>query len=223
MYFTLLITKSLTQSLRQFVTINGMKLIVGLGNPGTAYVNTRHNAGFMVIDHVLKELRSDGEDWSATNKLKSDIASFTVNGEKVILAKPHTYMNESGQAVSLLLNYYKVEPEDLWLVYDELDLPLGTLKIRNGGAAAGHRGVESVMEAIGTDTFWRFRLGIGESHDKEHPIGRQVIRDAKDFVLGTFTESEIGKVRELIKHSTQAITTGLEKDLTAAMNQYNSR
>lgn len=137
-----------------------MKLIVGLGNPGEKYENTRHNLGFLVLDHLLKDLGTSKIEWDSSNKLKSDIALFTLHKEKVILAKPQTYMNNSGMAVQLLKDFYKVEPEDLWIVYDELDLPLGSIKIRFGGAAAGHHGVESIMEAIGTDKFWRYRLGI---------------------------------------------------------------
>ena len=204
-----------------------MKLIVGLGNPGEKYIDTRHNAGFMVVDHLLKEFGTAKDTFSSNSKLKSDIATFTIQTEtgeeKVILAKPQTYMNESGQAVSLLMHFYKVEADDLWLVYDELDLPMGTLKIRNGGAAAGHRGVGSVMDSIGTDKFWRFRLGIGVSHNKEEPIGKQYIRDAKEFVLDTFSQAEQGKLREMIKHATQALQCGVEKGLETAMNRFNTK
>lgn len=204
-----------------------MKLIVGLGNPGEKYVNTRHNCGFMVVDQVLKDLGTSSDDWSSNSKLKSDVATFTVasdaGAEKVILAKPQTYMNESGQAVSLLANFYKVDSEDVWIVYDELDLPLGTLKIRNGGAAAGHHGVESVMESLGTDKFWRFRLGIGVSHNKEQPVGKQFKRDAKEFVLDPFTQAEQGKLREMINHSSDALQAGIKKGLETAMNRFNTK
>lgn len=204
-----------------------MKLIVGLGNPGEKYTDTRHNSGFMVVDHLLKELGTNKDDWSSNAKLKSDIATFTLQTEtgeeKVILAKPQTFMNDSGRAVSLLMNFYKVEANDLWIVYDELDLPMGSLKIRNGGAAAGHHGVESIMESIGTDKFWRFRLGIGQSHDREHAIGRQVIRDAKEYVLGTFSQGEQGKARELIKHATKALQTAIDKGIESAMNRFNTK
>jgi PTH1 family peptidyl-tRNA hydrolase len=132
-------------------------------------------------------------------------------------------MNNSGMAVQLLKDFYKIEPEDVWIVYDELDLPLGSIKIRFGGAAAGHHGVESVMEAIGTDKFWRFRLGIGESHDKNHPVGRQEVRDAKEYVLDKFHSSEAGKERELIKHGSQALHIALKKGMEAAMNRFNTK
>lgn len=204
-----------------------MKLIVGLGNPGEKYENTRHNCGFMVVDHLLKELGTTSDDWSNNSKLKSDIAMFTISAasgdEKVILAKPQTYMNDSGTAVSLLMNFYKIEAEDLWVVYDELDLPMGSLKIRNGGAAAGHHGVESVMEHVGTDKFWRFRLGIGKSHDREHALSKQIMRDAKEYVLEKFGDGEQGKARDLVKHACQAIECALKKDLQTAMNRFNSK
>ena len=201
-----------------------MKLIVGLGNPGEKYENTRHNLGFQAVEHFLKDTQSaKGAVWSTNKKLKSDIVALEFKSEKVVLAKPQTFMNNSGMAVSLLLNYYKVKPKDLWVVYDELDLPVGSMKIRFGGAAAGHHGVESVMECIATDKFWRFRLGIGASHDKEHVIGRQKIKKAKEFVLGGFRSTDRGKVRELIKHGSKALQVALDKDIETAMNRFNTR
>ncbi len=205
-----------------------MKLIVGLGNPGEKYVNTRHNSGFLVVEHLLKDCSGPADEWSSNTKLKSDVAIITFkpkagDQEKIILAKPQSFMNNSGMAVSLLLSFYKIEPQDLWVVYDELDLPLGSMKIRFGGAGAGHHGVESIMEAIGTDKFWRYRLGIGTSHDKEHPIGRQTFRDAKEYVLGSFNASEQGKARELIKHGSKALQMALEKGIEASMNRFNTK
>jgi peptidyl-tRNA hydrolase, PTH1 family len=212
-----------------------MKLIVGLGNPGEKYEHTRHNFGFMVIEHLLKDLESvKNTVWSSTEKVKSDIALIdwkpkVGKGEKIILAKPKTYMNNSGMAVGLLASFYKVEPTDIWIVYDELDLPLGAMKIRFGGAAAGHHGVESIMESLGTDKFWRFRLGIGVTrhHDdgdgKQHAIGREKIKGAEQFVLDSFGHGEQGKVRELIKHGSQALEMALEKGIEAAMNRFNTK
>jgi peptidyl-tRNA hydrolase, PTH1 family len=131
-----------------------MKLIVGLGNPGTKYESTRHNVGFMVLEHLLKDLESvKKSNWDKNEKLKSEIYLLDYqpkNGdpEKVILARPLTYMNNSGMAVGLIAKFYKIKPEDIWIVYDELDLPLGSMKIRQGGGAAGHHGVESFMENL---------------------------------------------------------------------------
>jgi PTH1 family peptidyl-tRNA hydrolase len=197
-----------------------MKLIVGLGNPGEKYENTRHNFGFWVVDHLLKDISSASASvWSNEDKVKSEIAK--VDG--AILAKPKTFMNNSGMAVSLLASYYKIEPDDVWIVYDELDLPVGSMKIRFGGAAAGHHGVESIIEKLGTDKFWRFRLGIGTSHSKEHPIGRQKIHDAEDYVLGSFHSGDQGKIKDLIKHASKALQMALDKGMDEAMNRFNTK
>ena len=199
-----------------------MKIIVGLGNPGEKYENTRHNLGFLVADHLLKDLGTNDIVWNHSSKLKSDTASFTVGEEKLLLVKPQTFMNNSGMAVQLIKDFYKVESEDLWIVYDELDLPLGSIKIRFGGAAAGHHGVESIMEAVGTDKFWRFRLGIGVTHNKSE-VGKHDFKDAKDYVLDQFHSEEKGKVRELVKHTSEALQCALEKGMEAAMNRFNTK
>lgn len=199
-----------------------MKIVVGLGNPGEKYENTRHNLGFLVVDHLLKDLGTSDVVWTHSAKLKSDTASFTVGEEKLLLVKPQTFMNNSGMAVQLVKDFYKVEPEAVWIVYDELDLPLGSIKIRFGGAAAGHHGVESIMEALGTDKFWRFRLGIGVTHDKSE-VGKHDFKDAKDYVLDQFRSGEKGKVRELVKHASEALECAVEKGMEAAMNRFNTK
>lgn len=213
-----------------------MKLLVGLGNPGEKYIHTRHNFGFMVVEQFLKDFESLANTvWSVSEKVKSDVALIDWQPkagelERVILAKPKTYMNNSGMAVSLLTSFYKVAPEDVWVVYDELDLPLGSMKIRFGGAAAGHHGVESIIEHLNTDKFWRFRMGIGTTHlhndaddGKQHAIGRRKVRNAEDFVLDTFGHGDQGKVRELIKHGSDALQMALEKGIEASMNRYNTK
>src|SRR6185369_325484 len=216
-----------------------MKLIVGLGNPGEKYEHTRHNFGFTVVEQFLKDFESvDKTVWSLSDKVKSDIAlidwkSKIGNTERIILAKPKTYMNNSGMAVGLLASFYKVDSADIWIVYDELDLPVGSMKIRFGGAAAGHHGVESIMENLGTDKFWRFRMGIGVSHPhtgrerredgKNHTVGSQAIKKADQLVLGKFSSGEQGKVRELIKHGSDALQMALEKGMEASMNRYNTK
>lgn len=210
-----------------------MKLIVGLGNPGGKYESTRHNLGFMVVDHVLKNFEPVRKgDWENSAKFKSEIAqiewqrrsasSGQANLEKVILAKPKTYMNNSGMAVQLISSFYKVAPSDLWVIHDDFDLPIGAMKIRFGGASAGHHGVESVIEALKTDKFWRFRLGTGESRAKGK-IAKHKIRKADDFVLSGFGKGESGKIRELIKRAVKAIETGLEEDLKKAQNRFNTK
>ena len=144
-----------------------MKLIVGLGNIGEKYEKTRHNVGFMVLDRFLQDIKSVKQTvWEENKKFKSFTASYNWQPkhgelEKLVLAKPSTHMNASGIAVKLLADFYKVKPVDIWVIHDELDLPLGSMKIRFGGSSAGHRGIENIMEQLGTEKFWRFRMGIG--------------------------------------------------------------
>jgi PTH1 family peptidyl-tRNA hydrolase len=220
-----------------------MKLIVGLGNPGKQYEKTRHNLGFMVAEQFLKDFTPvNNTSWDDDTKRKADVAVIEWQRrshssdqeivEKVILAKPKTYMNNSGMAVQLLSKFYKIEPENIWVVYDDLDLPLGNMKIRLGGASAGHHGIDSIIQTLGTDKFWRFRLGIGmrkntavkvDTDGKAHPIGKEVMRNTEDFVLGKFSGPQWGKARELIHRASKAIQEGLEQNLDSAMNRYNTK
>lgn len=199
-----------------------MKLIVGLGNPGEKYEKTRHNIGFMALDQFLKDFESEKETaWTDSSKFKSDIAELVWQpehgkAEKVVLAKPKTYMNDSGLAVSLLTGFYKVQPEDVWILHDDVDFPAGSMRIRLGGASAGHRGIMSIIEKLGTDKFYRFRLGIGRPGESEHS-------GVSHYVLDTFNHEDHSKVRELLKRTSKAIQMGLEKGLDAAMNKYNTK
>lgn len=205
-----------------------MRLIVGLGNPGEKYQSTRHNVGFMVLDHFLKDRESvKNSNWNEEKKLKSliyilDFKTKNQELEKVILAKPLTYMNNSGMAVLLITQFYKIKPEDVWVVHDELDLPLGYMKIRFGGGTAGHHGVESIMQALSTDKFWRFRMGIGFSKNKDS-IARHKFKNTEDFVLDRFTTHETRTVKHLLKRAMESLIVGLEKDIQAAMNRYNTK
>jgi len=202
-----------------------MKLVVGLGNPGEKYERTRHNLGFMTVEHFLKDFElAKSTSWENSVKFKSDIAQIEWQPkhgvlEKVILVKPKTYMNNSGLAIQLITSYYKLPTTDVWITHDDIDLPLGSLKIRFGGASAGHHGVESVMEHLNTDKFWRFRMGIGEAGK----IKNQKLRNVEDFVLSDFTGSERGKLKDLIKKGVKAIETSLEDSLEAAMNKFNAK
>ena len=202
-----------------------MKLIIGLGNPGERYTKTRHNFGFMVLDALFKDYSTPKESFREEKKFQAEIAEINWqpkrgSEEKVILVKPQTYMNGSGITVSLISNFYKVKPEDVWVVHDEVDLPLGAMKIRLGGSSAGHKGIESIIEHLSSDKFWRFRLGIGEQ--RVHKEGKEV-KHIDDFVLGEFGESEKGKSREIIKRAKKALEDALEEGLERAMNRFNTK
>lgn len=207
-----------------------MKLVVGLGNPGNKYEGTRHNLGFMVLDQFLKDAEPvEKTVWDNNAKLKSDVYVLEWDSkkrnhhtEKVILAKPKTYMNNSGMAVSLLANFYKVKPADIWIVHDELDLPLGSMKIRMGGSGAGHHGIESVMEKLGTDKFWRFRLGIGQAHAKRE-IAKHLIRKAEEFVLKGFKGKDSSLAKKSVKRAAKAVADALEEGIEASQNRYNTK
>lgn len=205
-----------------------MKLIVGLGNPGEKYERTRHNLGFMTAEHFLKDFQNTKNTlWENSSKFKSDITQIEWQPkhgslEKVILAKPKTYMNNSGLGVKIIADFYKISPDYIWILHDDIDLPLGAMKIRFGGASAGHHGVESIIEHLGTDKFWRFRMGIGEQNQKLN-IKNQKLRNVEEFVLGTFSGSEKGKMKDLVKRGVKAIETSLEDGLEAAMNRFNTK
>ena len=178
-----------------------MKLIVGLGNPGSKYENTRHNLGFMVVERFLKNYEPVSKtEWEDDKKFKSETTEIIWQPrhgeeEKIILAKPRTYMNNSGLAVNLASSYYKIPTTEIWVIHDDVDLSFGSMKIRFGGASAGHHGVESVMEALGTDKFWRFRMGIGVKNGKLR-VENSMLKNVEDFVLGEFGGKEKGKIRE---------------------------
>jgi PTH1 family peptidyl-tRNA hydrolase len=203
-----------------------MKLIVGLGNPGDKHAKTRHNLGWTVVDAFLKDFESSSQAlWQEEKKFQSLIAELDwqpkkSQAEKVLLVKPLTYMNGSGVAVSSIAKFYKIKPEDIWIIHDEIDLPLGGMKIRFAGASAGHKGVESVIESLGTDKFWRFRIGIGEQREAVHD---KKVKPIDNFVLGGFSEGEKGKAREIVKKAVKAVQDALEEGLEKAMNRFNTK
>ena len=205
-----------------------MKLIVGLGNPGEKYEKTRHNLGFMVVEKFLKNYEPVSKTiWQDEKKFKSDITEIEWQPrhgkeEKVILVKPKTYMNNSGLAISLISQYLNISISDVWIIHDDIDLPLGAMKIRFGGGTAGHHGIQSIMEKLGTDKFWRFRMGLGVENHKSQ-ITNHKLKNMDDFVLGKFRGGERGKVRELIKRGAKAIEMGLEVGLESAMNRFNTK
>ena len=218
-----------------------MKLIVGLGNPGEEHEKTRHNLGFMVVERFLKDFEPiKHTEWDNNEKFKSDVAHIDWQPkvgllEKVILAKPKTYMNNSGLAVSLLASFYsprfageagKVKPEDIWILHDDIDLPIGSLRIRMGGSSAGHKGIESIIQHLKTERFWRFRLGIGhplKTQNSKLKTQKYMAKHVEEFVLEPFATDEQGSIKHLVKHASKALGEALEHGIDSAMNIYNTK
>ncbi len=208
-----------------------MKLIVGLGNPGSVYQDTRHNVGFMVIEKLAKELSRESVSWKEEEKFKALIAKI---GD-VILVKSITFMNSSGVAVTSIMRYFKLSPSDVWIVHDDIDLPLGKIRIREKGSSAGHRGVESVIRELKSDQFIRFRLGIGRgklfskgdsdtAYIEKGNAGRAQRHRHKwdiSFVLSRFTRGEAGTLKHLIKNGTEAVRIALTEGIDKAMGRFN--
>ncbi len=184
-----------------------MKIIIGLGNPGEKYQGTRHNLGFMVIDEYAKKHLAVGFSFNVDKKIKAEIIKL----DHVWLVKPQTFMNNSGLSVKALVDYYHINLDDLIIVYDELDLPLGQIKIRLGGAGAGHHGVESIIKSLGTDQFLRVRLGIGNRYTKS----------ADKYVLEMWPSGERAKVKHMVKQTIKVLDLILDKGYEAAQNQFN--
>jgi len=194
-----------------------MKLIVGLGNPGKKYRNTRHNIGFMVLDGLLGKLTPVGETvWQQSKKFNSLIAKI----DDIILVKPQTFMNASGIAVAKIASYYYIEPAEIWVIHDEVDLPLGKIRIRKGGGTAGHRGLESIIEQLGTGGFVRFRLGIGHPREVAKSM-RKREKLVEKYVLSRFSLKEKSAVKQMVKKGVKAIQLALDEGLERAMNQFN--
>ncbi len=183
-------------------------LIVGLGNPGRKYQNTRHNAGFLLLNALAKEM---GITFSRLQS-KALVTHGLLEGQKVILAKPQTYMNLSGEAVGALMKFYKLPPEALLVVYDDVDLPFGALRMRPKGGAGGHKGMASIIQHLGTQNFPRLRIGI------DRPPGRT---DAAAYVLQDFSADELEALSETLGRGIQAIHLFVTQGLDAAMNYVN--
>lgn len=186
-----------------------MYVVCGLGNPGKRYANTRHNLGFITIDRLAEKLGVDVK----RVKFKALVAEARVGAcaEKVILVKPQTYMNLSGESVREVVDFYKVEPDHLIVVYDDLDLDVGRIRIRPQGSAGTHRGMQSVIYQLGFDNFPRIRIGIGD----------RGVMDIKDYVTGGFSKEEVGPLEDAVDRAVGAILTIIENGTAAAMNQYN--
>ncbi len=183
-------------------------LFVGFGNPGREYIHTRHNIGFMLIDRIAVRLNAQGMKLQS----KAIVTSSIYEGHKLILAKPQTYMNLSGQSVQGLLHFYKLPIENLLVTHDDLDIPFGTIRIRPGGGPGGQRGMADTIDRLGTKEFPRLRLGIGR------PPGRM---DPKDYVLQDFSKDDQKFLPEVLDRASEAALEFVMKGLNAAMNKYN--
>jgi len=184
-----------------------MKLIVGLGNIGKEYENTRHNAGFEVIDILADRLNIKVDQ----KKFKATIGISNVNGEKVILMKPSTYMNLSGNAVIECVNFYKIETKDIIVVHDDLDLPVGKIRIREKGSAGGQKGIKSIMNQLHTTDINRIRVGIDK--DPRIPV--------VDYVLGKTKKADLPAYKEALNKAAEALESSITLDFNKVMNRYN--
>ncbi len=192
-----------------------MKLIVGLGNPGLVYSHNRHNIGFMCLSRFA---RMHGIRF-AHKKGQARVAEGEIAGTNVILARPQTMMNRSGLSVSRLVQRYKISPEDLIIIHDDLDLPLGKIRIRKGGRSGGHKGIESIIEELGSTDFVRIRVGIGRPDAMG--AGRDKDAEVVDHVLGDFEAGENRVATEVKNIVAEAISCLISEGLAAAMNRYN--
>ena len=183
-------------------------LIVGLGNPGPEYARSRHNVGWLVVERLAERhrLRFDKV------QLKARVAVGTARERRVILARPLTYMNRSGESVGPLLRFYKVPLSQLLVVYDEMDIPFAALRLRPGGGAGGHGGMKSIINALGAQDFTRLRVGLGRP-----PAGW----DPADYVLAQWTKDEVAQLPTLVDRAADAIETWLTEGLLTAMNRFN--
>ena len=188
-----------------------MYIIAGLGNPTKQYEGTRHNVGFDVIDRIADEYNISVE----TRKGKALTGTGIIAGRKVLLAKPQTYMNLSGESLRALTDFYKIDVEtELLVIYDDISLDVGQLRIRKKGSAGGHNGIKNIILHLGHDTFQRIKIGVGEK-----PKGY----DLADYVLGHFSGEELAIMKESLEKVCGAVELMLEGDVDAAMNQYNKK
>lgn len=184
-----------------------MKLIVGLGNPGKEYEATRHNCGFMVIDALADKLNVTVDQ----KKFKSLYTKFKYHGEDVILLKPQTYMNLSGEAVIAAMNFFKIDIDDILVIYDDLDMPVGKLRLRKTGSAGGHNGIKNIIAHLNSQDFKRIRVGID----------RHKYMNVADYVLSRFSKVESEAIEQGIENAANAVLDYLDNDFNHAMNYYN--
>jgi PTH1 family peptidyl-tRNA hydrolase len=201
-------TDQLQQVQIQPLKRSGPFLIAGLGNPGRNFEHNRHNVGFMLLNHIAVRL---GENFSRVES-KALVAKSSYLGERVILMKPQSFMNNSGAPISSLVRFYRVSLDNLLVAYDDVDLPLGTLRLRPSGGSAGQKGMQSIIERLGTEEIPRLRIGTGR------PPGRM---EAADYVLQDFPANEMDLLEETLERAVEAVLTFMQYGVEPAMNAYN--
>ncbi|MBQ6714358.1 MAG: aminoacyl-tRNA hydrolase [Clostridia bacterium] len=184
-------------------------LVVGLGNPGLEYAKTRHNAGFMAIDKLAEDIGA------AFNKNKHSalFGEGNINGKRVLLAKPQTYMNNSGEAVGALSSFYKIPVENIIIMFDDISLDIGVIRIRRKGSAGGHNGIKDIIEVLGTEEIMRIKIGVGERIDKSS--------DLKNHVLGKISKGDLENFDEATKKAVSAVKEIISRGIDSAMNKYS--
>ena len=188
-----------------------MKMIVGLGNPGKEYENTRHNAGFNSVDAIAKKYNID----ISKSEFKSKIGQGYIDGQKVLLVKPQTYMNNSGEAVREVVDFYKLDStEEIIIIYDDISLDVGMIRVRDKGSAGGHNGIKSIIAHLGSEEFLRIRVGVGDKGENG---------DLVKHVLGTFKGEDEATIKESYEKAVDAATLILNDNLEKAMNIYNKK
>jgi len=190
-----------------------LKVVVGLGNPGLQYEFSRHNIGFRIIDNLAREIETEFKKVKSYDSL---ISRGKINNYNLRLVKPQTYMNLSGKSVNKIVSYYRISFQDLLIVYDDLNLELGQIRIRKRGSAGGHKGVESIIQYLNSEDIPRLRIGIGKPSINSN-------FDYASYVLSNFNDKEKDKISEVIQLSTEAIKTIIEDGLEKAMRKYNKK
>ena len=184
-----------------------MKLVVGLGNPGKEYENTRHNIGFMMIDEIVKTYNLTGKE-----KMNGLYYELNVKGEKVYFLKPLSYMNLSGEVVRKYVDYFKINIEDILIINDDLDLPIGTHKLREKGSSGGHNGLKNIEQHLNTNNYKRLKIGISNNKNI----------DTKDYVLGRFSKEDMNELNNFIKLAPNVLEDFITLSFTNLMNKYNN-
>lgn len=202
-----------------------MKLIVGLGNPGEEYENTRHNAGFMCLEKFAEDQSEKAPlqwQWKEEKKVHAFVARGKIKGEDVILLKPLTFMNRSGESVSAALSFYKCETKNLIVVHDEVAFPLGTVRIAQEGSSGGHNGIQSIIESLGTEKFLRVRFGIGTKKTEDDELEKNPIR-LEHYVLQNFSKDKTTTLKDTISYTSVTLDKLLTGDLAKIIQETNTK